>query len=357
MHQKTMKAMVCDGPGSYALHDVPVPQIIDPTDVIGRVTLAAICTSDIHYVKGELATAVYPRTMGHEFCVEIVEAGADVKRHHVGERCVVKPGASCGECIMCQLGIRSGCVKGGIFGSIGHLEGGHAEYVRIPFADTEGQLIPIPQNMRDEDVIMLPDMLATAWFGIMNANLKEGQSVSVVGVGPVGLCTCMLAKQIFKAGPVIAIDILQERADLAVSSGVADYGINAASENADARVKEIVGPLGVDVTIETAGEEDALATSANITRPSGVLSTVSIFPKSMMPTPMNTMMIKNISFKYGIQQCAGLPEMLTAIRAGSIDTGFMMTHTSPLNDIEKGYEVFANKDDGCIKWLITPWQA
>ena len=357
MKQKTMKAMVCDGPGKFALTDVPVPEIIDPTDVIGRVTLAAICTSDIHYVNGELATAVYPRTMGHEFCVEIVEAGSEVKTHKVGDRCVVKPGASCGECIMCQLGIRSGCLKGGIFGSIGHLDGCHAEYVRIPFADTEGQLIPIPEGMQEEDVIMLPDMLATAWFGIVNAGLKEGQTVSVVGVGPVGLSTCLLAKQLFKAKTVIAIDLLQERVDLAVRAGVADYGVNASAENADARVKEIVGPLGVDVTIETAGEEDALATSANITRPTGVLSTVSIFPKAMMPTPMNTMMIKNISFKYGIQQCAGLPEMLSAIKSGSINTDFMMTHKRPLNDIEEGYRIFADKADGCIKWLVTPWQS
>jgi alcohol dehydrogenase len=356
MNQKTMKALVCESPGNYALREVAVPQIVDPTDVIGRVTLAAICTSDIHYVKGELATAVYPRTMGHEFCVEIVETGAAVKTHKVGDRCVVKPGASCGECFMCQLGIRSGCVKGGIFGSIGHLEGCHAEYVRIPFADSTGQLIPIPDGLSDEDVIMLPDMLATAWFGIVGAGLAEGQSVAVIGVGPVGLSTCLLAKQLFKARTVIAVDLLQERVDLAVASGVADFGINAATENVGSRVQELVGPLGVDVTIETAGEEDALETSANITRPSGVLSTVSIFPKSMMPTPMNTMMVKNISFKYGIQQCAGLPEMLAAIRAGSIDTGFMMTHKRPLNDIEEGYRVFGSKADGCIKWLVTPWQ-
>lgn len=354
MQQKTMKALVCEGPGKYGLKDIPVPKILEPTDVIGKVTLAAICTSDIHYVNGELATAVYPRTMGHEFCIEIVETGDAVKKFKVGDRCVVKAGASCGECVFCKLGIRSACVRGGIFGSIGTLDGCHAEYIRVPFADLEGQLIPIPDGMSEEDIIMLPDMLGTAWFGVKNAEIKEGSTVAVVGVGPVGLCSCLLAKKMFKAKTVIAIDLIQERVDLAVKEGIADLGINASTENVDAKVKELVGPLGVDATVETAGVEEALQTCVAITKPSGILSTVSIFSVPMMPMPMNMLMTKKINLRYGIQETEGMPEMLAAIQDGTINTRFLMTHKKPLNDIMEGYKVFGNKEDGCIKWLVTP---
>ncbi len=356
MEQKMMKALVYQGPHKYDLMDVPVPAIIDPTDVIGRVTLAAICTSDIHLVNGEMPNGPYPRITGHEFCVEILETGSEVKKYRVGDRCVVKPGASCGECTMCKLGLRSLCPKGGVFGSIGTLEGCHAEYVRVPFADWEGQMYKIPEGLSEEDVILLPDMLGTAWLGIKNAELTPEKTIAVVGMGPVGQSVCLLAKKAFGAKKVIALDIVQDRVDLAVNEGIADIGIHLATEDAAQKIREATGGMGVDAAIETAGVAAGLITSSAITRPGGIISSVSLFNEQYVGLPMNEMIAKGLKLKFGVQQCEGVPEMFQMIQEGKLDAKFLLTHRSPLNDIKKGFEIFGNRQDGCIKWAITPYE-
>ena len=354
MKQKTMKALVYLEPHKYELMDVAVPQIIEPTDIIGKVTLAALCTSDIHLVQGENPNATYPRTVGHEFCIEVVEIGSAVKSVKPGDRCVVKPGASCDECAMCKIGLRSACMRGGIFGAT--IDGAFAEYVRVPFADLPGQLIAIPAGLSEEDVILLPDMLGTAWFGVQNAQLREGQSLAVIGAGPVGLCTCILAKKVFGARQVVVLDINQSRVDVALKEGIADVGINPATDDVGKKIRESIGGLGVDACIETAATARTMAMSATITRPGGIISTISYFGEQFISMPMNEMILKGQQLKFGIHKCEGVPEMLDMIQAGQIDTRFIMTHKKPLNDIIEGFDVFGNSKDGCIKWLITPYE-
>lgn len=354
MEQKTMKALVNLEPHKHALMDVAVPQILEPTDIIGKVSLAAICTSDIHLLEGELPNAKYPMIVGHEFCIEIVEIGSKVKTVKPGDRCVVKAGASCGECAMCKLGLRSACLHGGIFGA--SIDGCFAEYVRVPFADLPGQLIAIPDGLDPEDVILLPDMLATGWFGVENANLQPGQSVAVIGTGPVGLCTCLIAKKVFGAGHVVAIDIIQDRIDAALRAGVADSGINPLTDDIGAKIKEASGGLGVDVSIESAATAQSMALAAAVTRPGGVISTVSYFGEQFVSLPMNEMILKGQELKYGIQKCDGVSEMLALVKEGKLDAGFVMSHKKPLNDIEEGFKVFGQKKDGCTKWLVTPYE-
>jgi len=354
LEQKTMKALIYQAPHEYGLMDVPVPQIIDPTDVIGKVTLAAICTSDIHVVYGEVASAVAPRIIGHEFCVEIVETGAEVKSVKPGDRCVVKPSASCGECIMCKMGVRSACVKGGIFGTT--VDGCFAEYMRVPFADQQGELYKIPEGLDEESVILLPDMLGTGYYACKIAEIKPGQTVAVIGVGPVGQSTCLLAKKVFGAKKVIAIDIQQNRVDLALKAGVADVGINPATDDIAAIIKEATGGMGVDCTIEGAGVAQTMAMAASITRVGGIVSTISIFNEQYVGIPMNEMLIKGQKLHFGIQTQEGVAEMMEMIQEGKIDARFITTHRAPLNDIMKGFEVFGNKQDGCVKWLVTPYE-
>ena len=356
MEQKMMKALVYHEPNNYSLTDVPVPLILEPTDVIGKVTLAAICSSDIHTVKGEVPSTVFPKTIGHECCVEIVETGSAVRNYKTGDRCVIKPGSHCGKCLMCRLGLLALCENGGVFGSIGRLEGCHAEYIRIPVADMEGQMYKIPEGMKEEDVILLPDMLATAWFGLNNAQFSEGQSLAVIGVGPVGLSTCLLAKKMFGARQVIAVDLLQYRLDIALKEGIADVIVNSTTDDVAQKFRQLTGGLGVDATIETPGCEETMALAAAITRPGGIVSTVAIFAEPIVKLPMVEMIIKNQQLKMGIQVCEGVSDILESIKAGIIDTKFMLTHRAPLNEIMKGYEVFGNRQDGCIKWLITPYQ-
>lgn len=354
MEQATMKALVYKAPQQYGLEDAPVPKIIEPTDIIGKVTLAAICTSDIHIVHGEIPSTVAPRIVGHEFCVEIVEIGSEVKSVKPGDRCVVKPSASCGECIMCKMGVRSACVKGGIFGTT--VDGCFAEYIRVPFADQQGELYKIPAGLDEESVILLPDMLGTGYYGCKIAELKEGQTVAVIGVGPVGLSTCLLAKKVFGAKKVIAIDILQNRVDKALEAGVADVGINPATDDIAAIIKEATGGMGVDCTIEGAGVSETMAMAASITRIGGIVATISVFNEMLVKIPMNEMLVKGQKLHFGIQTQEGVAEMMQMIQDGKIDARFIASHRAPLNDIMKGFEVFGNRQDGCIKWLVTPYE-
>lgn len=354
MGQDTMKALLYQAPHQYGLTDVPVPKIIEPTDVIGKVTLAAICTSDIHVVHGEVPSTVAPRIVGHEFCIEVVEIGSEVKNFKPGDRCVVKPSASCGECVMCKMGVRSACVRGGIFGTT--VDGCFAEYMRVPFADQQGQMYKVPEGLDEESVILLPDMLATGYYGCKLAELKEGQTVAVIGVGPVGQSTCLLAKKVFGAKKVIAIDILQNRVDKALEAGVADTGINPATDDIAAMIKEATGGMGVDCTIEGAGVGQTMAMAAAITRIGGTIATISIFDELLVKIPMNEMLLKGQKLHFGIQTQEGVAEMMQLIQDGKIDARFISTHRAPLNDIMKGFEVFGKRQDGCIKWLITPYE-
>ncbi|TGE37017.1 theronine dehydrogenase [Desulfosporosinus fructosivorans] len=353
MEKKTMKALVYHGPNQFSLDDVPVPRILKPTDAIGRVTLSAICTSDVHIVHGDIKNVITPKILGHEFCVEIVEIGSAVTGLQPGDRAHVLPGTFCGECAYCKMGVNILCKNddSGCFGANGP-DGCQAEYIRIPLASDF--CIKIPEGLKEEDVILLGDMLATAWFGVKNARVREGQSVAVIGVGPVGLCACLLAKKVFGAKQVIAIDILQYRVELALTEGIADVGINPHTEDLRSKIMQATGG-GVDAIIETVGISETLNMAFAFTKPGGIVSTVAIFAEPV-ELPMQEIVYKNLEFRSGIQSCEGVAEMLQMIQDGKISTKFMQTHRAPLNAISKGYDIFGNKKEGCVKWLVTPYE-
>ncbi|HWQ75994.1 MAG TPA: alcohol dehydrogenase catalytic domain-containing protein [Syntrophomonas sp.] len=358
MEQKTMMALRYHEPGQYSLDEAPVPKLINPTDAIARVTLSTICTSDVHMVHGHIPTvneaikAAGPRIVGHEFCAEVVQVGEAVRNFKAGDRVHVKAGIECHECAMCKLGMPTFCAQGGVFGT-SRYDGCQAEYVRIPFADAT--MIHIPQGLTEEDVLLLSDMLGTAWFGIKNAGLSPGQSVAVIGVGPVGQSVCLLASKVFGAKQVIAVDLIESRVNAALQAGVADIGIVAGKEDVAAKIAAATGGVGVDATIETAGNQEAMNTAFAATRINGVVSTVSVFAQPLT-VPFNQIVYKNLSIKMGIQKLEGVEELLALLQKGIIDTKYILTHRAPLNDIMKGYEVFGNHEDGCIKWVVTPYE-
>ena len=358
MDPQTMKALRFHEPGKYSLDEVPVPQLINPTDAIAKVTLSTICTSDVHLVHGHIPTvneaikAAGSRIVGHEFCAEVVEVGEEVKNFKAGDRVHVKAGVECHECTMCKLGMPTFCAQGGVFGT-SRYDGCQAEYIRIPFADAT--MLHIPEGLKEEDVLLVSDMLGTAWFGAKNADLKPGQTVAVVGVGPVGQCACILASKVFGAKKVIAIDTIDSRIEAAVQVGVADVGINANDPDLAKKVAEATGGIGVDVTIETAGVQAAMDMAFEITRINGVVSTVSVFAQPIS-VPFQKIVYKNLTIKMGIQKLDGVDEIMELIKEGKIDTKYLLTHKASLNDIMKGYEVFGNHEDGCIKWVVTPYE-
>lgn len=353
MEQNTMKALVYHGPHKLSLDDVPVPQIQAPDDVILKVTLATPCTSDVHISEGHIPFVPYHITLGHEFCGQIVEMGSDVTGFKVGDRVHCLPGVVCNECAMCKSGYISFCQKGGCFGNFEGLNGALAEYVRIPFA--KNIMIPIPEGLAEEDVILLGDMLGTARFGVNNAEVKKGDTVAVFGVGPVGLCACLVAKKVYEAQTVIAVDIAQYRLDAALKEGIADYALNPNDVDVVKKIKEITNRRGVNAAIETAGVQSTINMAARSVGIGGIVSTIALFAKPL-ELPLDLMPNRNIQLRTGIQQCEGVDSLLEYIKAGKISTRFMQTHRSPLNDIMKAMDIFGGNKDGCIKYMITPYE-
>jgi alcohol dehydrogenase len=351
MLEGTMKALVYHEPGKISLDDVPVPKLVKPTDAIARVTLSVICTSDLHIMHGHVAQVVPPKILGHEFCAELIEVGAEVKGFKPGDRVHVAPLSFCGTCAMCRVGRLGRCENGGGFGIFA--EGCQAEYIRIPNANS--CMIPIPDDMNERDVLLLGDMLGTAWFGVKGAEVAEGQTVAVVGCGAVGMCSALLAKKAFKAGKVIVIDTVQERIDLAVKEGVADLGINVLTQDAARIVLNETGERGVDSVIETAGSEQSFVMAAEIAKYAGIVSTVSVFA-APITIPIHELLYKNLTIRMGIQRIEGIAEMMKLIKDGTISTNFILTHQGPLNDILNAYEIFGKRLDGCIKYAITPYE-
>lgn len=346
-----MKAFLWEGNGVYGLQDVDKPVLIEPTDVIGRVTVNTICTSDIHIIRLTNPSVTCPNILGHEFCVEVVEAGSEVKNFKVGDHALSSPAASCGECPACLSGDTMGCEHGGAFG-LNVLAGAQAEYVRIPLADKT--LYKIPDGFKDEDFVLVGDMYSTAYFGIQNANIQEGQTVVVMGLGPVGFCACELLKKICKAN-VIAITRKESSLAIARENGIADYTINGLDPDMVDKVIAYTGGAGADAVIETIGNADSMNNSMAMLKREGILSTVAVF-SGPITLEIRKYYGKNITIKMGTQECAGIEDMMGWVQEGRLNPGYMFTHRAPLNEIMHAYDVFGKKPDGCIKWLITPYE-
>lgn len=353
-----MKALVYHGPNKISLDDVPMPQIMESDDVIIKVTLSAICTSDVHVVAGHLPDVDTGKILGHEFCGEIVETGSTVKDFQIGDRVMVRAASRCGSCDNCLQGRAARfCLKSseeghGIFGIYGP-DGCQAEYMRLPHGSA--YMTHIPEGLNEEDVVLVTDMLSTGMFAAMKARISEGDTVVVVGCGPVGLSSCAVAR-LFGAKTIIAVDILDYPLEAALKAGVADYAINNAKEDVLQRVAEKTGGQLANVVIETAGLNESFNTALSVAGVNGRVCTVALFSTPVTISNMSQVVLKNLEIITGIQESEGQDKLLAAIQAGSINHRFMLTHKSPLNDIQKAYEIFSKKQDNCIKWLLTPYE-
>jgi alcohol dehydrogenase len=351
---QTMKAFVYHGSGNAKLEDVPMPQITKDDDIIIKVTLNAICTSDVHIAAGHLDFLVKtPKILGHEFCGEIAEIGSAVKGFKIGDRVLVNAAAVCGVCRSCKAGQFCNCRTPG-YGIFGVWpDGCQAEYMKLISGANYTSLIP--EGISEEDVILVTDMLCTAWYALTRAKASADDTVVVIGNGPVGLSACILAK-VLGAKTVIAIDIVDYLLEAALKNGVADYIINSKKEDPVAKVSEITKRRMADCIIETVGISQTINLGIALSGFAGRMCTVAL-PSGPLTIERNgEALLKNMDITMGVHSAEGAGIIMDHIVKGKIDAKWMLTHKAPLNDIVKGYDIFSKKKDNCIKWLVTPYQ-
>ena len=342
-----MKALIWHKNGVREIVEKPLPKICDDRDVIVKVKLSSICTSDIHITKGFVPRAVPETALGHEFVGEVIEVGSGIENLKKGDRVAANCITFCGECFFCKRGFINNCENGGW--ELGcRIDGCQAEYVKVPFGDTG--LTKLPDNVGYADALFVGDILSSGYFGAELCEIKPDDTVAVIGSGPVGLCSMACAK-IFSAGKIIAIDIDDSRLDIARKNKLADYFINPLKTDVEKTVKDITNNHGADGVIEAAGGENSFETAWKIARPNAVVAVVAMYESSQI-LPLPDMYGKNLIFKTGGVDAVHCEKLLQLISENKLSTNFLITHTLPFNDILKGYEIFESKQDNCIKVAI-----
>lgn len=322
----------------------PFPKIQNNTDAIVKVALSSICTSDLHIIRGCVPAAKNGVVLGHEFVGEVVENGDGVKNFKKGDRVAVNCETFCGVCDFCKRGFVNNCVEGGW--ELGcRIDGCQAEYVRVPYADNG--LTKLPDNVSFENALFVGDILSSGYWGAELCEIKAGDTIAVIGAGPVGLCAMQCAKYL-GAEKVIAIDIDEKRLELAKKLGFADFVLTGG--NCEEKVKEIV-KYGADVVIECAGAEDTFELAYKIARPNAIVAVVAMYEKNQI-LPLPQMYGKNLTFKTGGVDAVHCKELVDLISKGKISTDFLITHKFAFDDIKKAYEIFEHKQDGCLKIAI-----
>lgn len=343
-----MKALTYIEHGKFALQEKAKPQLVSARDALVRVTLGSICTSDLHIKHGSVPRAVPGITVGHEM-VGVVEAvGADVKTVKPGDRVTVNVETFCGECFFCKKGFVNNCTDPHGGWALGcRIDGGQAEYVRVPYAD-QG-LNKIPDSVIDEQALFVGDILATGFWATRISEITEEDTVLIIGAGPTGICTllCVMLKQPKR---IIICEKDVARAEF-VSKHYPDV-LLCEPEECEAFVKEHSDHGGADVVLEVAGGRDTFQLAWKCARPNAIVTVVALYDEAQS-LPLPDMYGKNLIFKTGGVDGCDCAEILRLIEEGKIDTTPLITHRFKLADIEEAYRIFENRLDGVIKIAIT----
>lgn len=347
-----MLAAVLKGPHQIGLEEVPKPVLLNDSDIILKVTAAAICSSDVHYWQGYLPPCP-PFIIGHEFVGIVEEAGNAVKTLRPGDRVAVPCYPYCGICDNCRNGLTGWCLNSAVFGSgesFGNLPGGLAELVRVPHVDS--CLVKIPDEMSDEQAIFVGDMLATGYFGAYNCSLKPGDTVAVLGAGPVGLCAVHMAR-LYSPSKIILIGRRSNRLQTGLKMG-ATHIIDAAEPHPENQVMEITNGQGVNAAIEAVGLAESINTAAQVIKKGGVLSTVGFFPPGNIDFPMQTCQFKNVTIKVGMTPQDNMQRLMGLISDGKLDTSPLITHRMAFKEFDKAFTIMAEKQENVIKIILKP---
>jgi alcohol dehydrogenase len=333
-----MKALVFHGPGERSWDTVPDPAIIAETDAIVRIDSATICGTDLHILKGDVPEVEPGTILGHEAVGTIVETGSAVTTVEEGDRVLVSCITSCGRCRFCREGHYGLCIGGGGW-ILGHLINGlQAELARVPFADTS--VHKLPAEIANEQALFLADILPTSYeVGVLNGGVVPGDTVAIVGAGPIGLAAVMTAK-LYTPGRIVVLDVADARLEHAKAFG-ADIVINNGATDPVAEIMELTNGLGADVAIEAVGIPETFELCADIVRPGGHVANVGVHgaPATLH---LEKLWIKDVTIMTGLVDTWTTPRLLELIANGRLDPTAFATHHFELNDTEAAYDTFAD---------------
>ena len=343
-----MKALTYLEHGRFAVTEKPKPVVTDPRDAVVRVTLGSICTSDLHIKHGSVPRAVPGITVGHEM-VGVVEAvGAEVKTVRPGDRVTVNVETLCGECYFCRHGWVNNCTDPDGGWALGcRIDGGQAEFVRVPYAD-QG-LDKIPDGVTDEQALFVGDILATGFWAARISEITPEDTVLIIGAGPTGVCTlaCVLLKQ-----PKRVIVCEKDPTRIALVREHYPDVLLCQPEACEDFVRAHSDHGGADLVLEVAGAKDTFELAWRCARPNAIVTVVALYDEAQT-LPLPDMYGKNLIFKTGGVDGCDCAEILRLIAQGKIDTTPLITHRFPLSEIEEAYRIFENRLDGVIKVAIT----
>ena len=345
----TMKALVYHGPGKRAWEGNPRPTIQDPGDAIVRVTTSTICGTDLHILKGDLPAVTDGRILGHEGVGVVEQAGTAVSEFHAGDKVIISCVTACLKCDFCKRGMYSHCRRGGwILGNT--LDGTQAEYVRIPQAD--GSLYHLPAGGDEEAFAMLSDILPTGFeCGVLNGQVKPGDTVAIVGAGPVGLAVLMTA-QFYSPAAIFMIDLDDKRLAVAKQFGATTL-INSTDGHAAHQVMELTEGAGVDVAIEAVGIPATFDICQAIVAAGGRIANVGVHGKPV-DLHLEKLWDRNISITTRLVDTVTTPMLLKVVRSGKLQPAKLVTHRFSMNDIMRAYDTFGNAAaEGALKVVLT----
>jgi len=345
-----MKALVYQGPGEKAWTEVPDPTIRDATDAIVRIDTTTICGTDLHILKGDTPEVATGRILGHEAVGTVQEVGSGVTTLSPGDRVLVSCISSCGRCRYCREGRFGQCTGGGgwILGYM--IDGTQAEYVRVPFADTS--TYRVPADASDEEILMLADILPTGYeVGVLNGKVQPGDTVAVVGTGPVGLSAISGAKM-YSPAHVVAIDLADARLEAAKGFG-ADLTVNNGREDAVAYVKGLTGGLGADVAIEAVGVPDSFELCTQLVRPGGHVANIGVHGKPAT-LHLESLWIRDVTITTGLVDTYSTPTLLRLVASHQVDAARFVTHHFALDGILDAYDTFQRAaETGAVKVVLS----
>jgi alcohol dehydrogenase len=330
-----MKALVYHGPDQVSWEEKPKPTILQPTDAIVRISKTTICGTDLHILKGDVPEVTDGRILGHEGVGIIEEAGSSVSNFKKGDHVIISCITSCGKCDYCKRGMYSHCENGGWI--LGHLiDGTQAEYVRIPHADNS--LYPIRAGSDEDALVMLSDILPTGFeCGVLNGQVKPGDTVAIVGAGPVGLAA-LLTAQFYTPSEIIMIDMDDNRLATAKKFGASRI-INSSNQDAVAQVKEWTGNKGVDTAIEAVGVPATFALCESLVAPGGRIANIGVHGKSV-ELHLEKLWAMNITITTRLVDTVTTPMLLKTVNSGKLQPAQLITHHFKLSEIIQAYDTF-----------------